>query len=72
MGIALTSGTVPAEAVASMAKDSIVFAMANPNPEVHPDVAHANGACVVATGLNVATVEPPRRVDTSWLPPASV
>ena len=48
--IGLSSGTVPPEAVASMAKDSIVFAMANPNPEVHPDVAHANGACVVATG----------------------
>jgi malate dehydrogenase (oxaloacetate-decarboxylating) len=40
----------PAEAVASMNRDSIVFAMANPDPEVHPDVAHANGACVVATG----------------------
>jgi malate dehydrogenase (oxaloacetate-decarboxylating) len=33
-----------------MNRDSIVFAMANPDPEVHPDVAHANGACVVATG----------------------
>ena len=48
--IGLSSGTVPPEAVASMNTDSIVFAMANPNPEVHPDVAHANGACVVATG----------------------
>ena len=48
--IGLSSGTVPPEAVASMNRDSIVFAMANPNPEVHPDVAHANGACVVATG----------------------
>ena len=33
-----------------MAPQSIVFAMANPNPEVHPDVAHAMGAAVVATG----------------------
>ncbi len=33
-----------------MNPDSIVFAMANPVPEVHPDVAHANGAAVVATG----------------------
>ncbi len=48
--LGLSSGTVPAEAVASMAPDSIVFAMANPEPEVHPDVAHANGARVVATG----------------------
>jgi malate dehydrogenase (oxaloacetate-decarboxylating) len=46
----LSSGTVPVEAVESMARDSIVFAMANPTPEVHPDVAHAAGACVVATG----------------------
>jgi malate dehydrogenase (oxaloacetate-decarboxylating) len=48
--IGLSSGTVPAEAVASMNPQSIVFAMANPVPEVHPDVAHANGAVVVATG----------------------
>ena len=48
--IGLSSGTVPAEAVASMNAGSIVFAMANPHPEVHPDVAHANGAAVVATG----------------------
>jgi len=48
--IGLSSGTVPAEAVASMNRDAIVFAMANPVPEVHPDVAHANGAAVVATG----------------------
>jgi malate dehydrogenase (oxaloacetate-decarboxylating) len=46
----LSSGTVPVEAVESMAPDSIVFAMANPTPEVHPDVAHAAGARVVATG----------------------
>jgi malate dehydrogenase (oxaloacetate-decarboxylating) len=48
--IGLSSGTVPPEAVASMNPRSIVFAMANPDPEVHPDVAHANGAAVVATG----------------------
>ena len=46
----LSSGTVPVEAVESMAPDGIVFAMANPTPEVHPDVAHAAGARVVATG----------------------
>ncbi|MCW2616310.1 MAG: malate dehydrogenase, partial [Frankiales bacterium] len=48
--IGLSSGTIAPEAVASMAPQSIVFAMANPDPEVHPDVAHAHGAAVVATG----------------------
>jgi malate dehydrogenase (oxaloacetate-decarboxylating) len=48
--IGLSSGTVSPEAVRSMNPDSIVFAMANPDPEVHPDVAHACGARVVATG----------------------
>ena len=48
--IGLSSGKVPFEAVASMAPDSFVFAMANPEPEVHPDDAHRAGARVVATG----------------------
>ncbi|HEU0104514.1 MAG TPA: NADP-dependent malic enzyme [Mycobacteriales bacterium] len=48
--LGLSGGTVPAEAVATMARDSIVFAMANPLPEVLPAVAHAAGARVVATG----------------------
>jgi len=47
--IGVSGGTVPEQAVASMAADSIIFAMANPNPEVHPDVAHKYAA-VVATG----------------------
>ncbi|MFI1963891.1 NADP-dependent malic enzyme [Streptomyces pathocidini] len=47
--IGVSGGTVPEEAVASMAKDSLVFAMANPNPEIHPEVAHRYAA-VVATG----------------------
>ncbi|MGW1769136.1 NAD(P)-dependent malic enzyme [Streptomyces sp. NPDC002073] len=47
--IGVSGGTVAEEAVATMAKDSFVFAMANPNPEVHPDVAHKYAA-VVATG----------------------
>ena len=41
---------VTAEMVRTMAKDAIVFAMANPVPEVMPDVAKAGGARVVATG----------------------
>ena len=42
--------TVTPEMVASMAKDSILFAMANPVPEIMPDVAKAAGAKVVGTG----------------------
>jgi malate dehydrogenase (oxaloacetate-decarboxylating) len=44
------AGIVNAEHVKSMAKDPIVFAMANPNPEIMPDIAKAAGAAVVATG----------------------
>ncbi|MEW2287140.1 NADP-dependent malic enzyme [Streptomyces sp. NPDC047841] len=47
--IGVSGGTVPEEAVASMAEGAFVFAMANPDPEVHPDVAHKYAA-VVATG----------------------
>ena len=41
---------VTAEMVSSMAKDAIVFAMANPIPEIWPDEARAAGAAVVGTG----------------------
>jgi len=47
--IGVSGGTIPEEAVAKMAEDAIVFALANPNPEVHPDIA-AKYARVVATG----------------------
>ncbi len=47
--IGVSGGTVPEAAVARMAPNSIVFAMANPHPEVHPDVANRY-ARVVATG----------------------
>ncbi|MEU9334342.1 NADP-dependent malic enzyme [Streptomyces sp. NPDC048290] len=47
--IGVSGGTVPEAAVASMAPGAFVFAMANPNPEIHPDVAHKYAA-VVATG----------------------
>ena len=43
-------GIVSAEMVSSMNKDSILFAMANPVPEIMPDVAKAAGARVVGTG----------------------
>ncbi len=48
--IGVSGGTIGHDAVASMAPEAIVFALANPVPEVHPDVAHAAGAAVVATG----------------------
>ncbi|MDT3396664.1 NADP-dependent malic enzyme [Streptomyces sp. B1866] len=47
--IGVSGGTVPEEAVAKMAPGAFIFAMANPNPEIHPDVAHKYAA-VVATG----------------------
>ncbi|MEA2701653.1 MAG: hypothetical protein QOE22_362 [Candidatus Parcubacteria bacterium] len=43
-------GLVTREMVASMAKDAIVFALANPEPEILPDQARAAGARVIATG----------------------
>ncbi|WP_371790780.1 NADP-dependent malic enzyme [Streptomyces sp. NBC_01471] len=47
--IGVSGGTVPEPAVASMAEGSFIFAMANPNPEIHPTIA-AKYAAVVATG----------------------
>ena len=47
--VGVSGGSVPEEIVASMAPDSIIFALANPTPEVHPDLAHKY-ARVVATG----------------------
>ncbi|MFI7589808.1 NADP-dependent malic enzyme [Spongisporangium articulatum] len=47
--VGVSGGTVPEEAVAGMNTDSIVFALANPDPEVHPDVA-VRYAAVVGTG----------------------
>lgn len=38
------------EMAATMSKDSIIFAMANPNPEIMPDVAKEAGVRVIATG----------------------
>lgn len=43
-------GIVSADMVRSMNKDAIIFAMANPVPEIMPDVAKAAGARVVGTG----------------------
>ena len=43
-------GTVTTEMVRTMAKDPIIFACANPTPEIMPDEAKAGGAAVIATG----------------------
>jgi len=47
MGV--SAGLVPEELIATMAPACIVFAMSNPDPEIHPDVARKYAA-VVATG----------------------
>ena len=43
-------GTVTTEMVKTMAKDAIIFACANPTPEIFPEDARAGGAAVIATG----------------------
>ena len=43
-------GTVTTEMVKTMNKDAIVFACANPTPEIFPDDARAGGAAVISTG----------------------
>jgi malate dehydrogenase (oxaloacetate-decarboxylating) len=47
--IGVSAGVVPEELIATMAPEGIVFALSNPDPEIHPDVA-AKHAAVVATG----------------------
>lgn len=43
-------GLLTAEMVKTMAKDPIVFAMANPTPEIMPDIAKQAGVAIIATG----------------------
>ena len=47
--LGVSAGVVPEELIATMAPNGIVFALSNPDPEIHPDVA-AKYAAVVATG----------------------
>ncbi|HEX5494895.1 MAG TPA: NADP-dependent malic enzyme [Mycobacteriales bacterium] len=47
--LGVSAGTVAEEVVATMADGAVVFALANPDPEIHPEVAHRY-ASVVATG----------------------
>ena len=43
-------GSLTTDMVKTMAKDAIIFACANPTPEIYPDEAKAGGARVIATG----------------------
>ncbi|MEU5853615.1 NAD-dependent malic enzyme, partial [Saccharopolyspora shandongensis] len=47
--VGVSVGQLPEELVATMADGAIVFALSNPDPEIHPDVAKRHAA-VVATG----------------------
>ncbi|MFF0491664.1 NADP-dependent malic enzyme [Nocardia sp. NPDC004068] len=47
--LGLSAGTIPEALIAAMAPESIVFAMSNPDPEIHPEIAHKYAA-IVATG----------------------
>jgi malate dehydrogenase (oxaloacetate-decarboxylating) len=47
--LGLSGGVVPEEMIATMAPNGIVFALSNPDPEIHPHIA-ARYASVVATG----------------------
>jgi malate dehydrogenase (oxaloacetate-decarboxylating) len=47
--VGVSGGTVPEPVVATMAPDAIVFALANPDPEIHPELA-GRYAAVVGTG----------------------
>ncbi|MDR1377589.1 MAG: NAD-dependent malic enzyme [Synergistaceae bacterium] len=49
MGVS-APGTVTGDMVKNMAKNAVLFAMANPTPEIFPDEAKAAGAAVVGTG----------------------
>ncbi|WP_040798079.1 NAD(P)-dependent malic enzyme [Nocardia higoensis] len=47
--LGLSAGLIPEELIATMAPEAIVFAMSNPDPEIHPEVARKY-ASIVATG----------------------
>lgn len=47
--LGVSAGLVPEELIATMAPESIVFALSNPDPEIHPDAAKKHAA-IVATG----------------------
>ncbi|WP_205761855.1 NAD(P)-dependent malic enzyme [Arthrobacter mobilis] len=47
--IGVSSGTIPEQMLEKMSEDAVIFALSNPDPEIHPDIAHRY-AKVVATG----------------------
>jgi malate dehydrogenase (oxaloacetate-decarboxylating) len=47
--VGLSSATLPEELLVRMAAEAIVFALSNPDPEIHPDIARRHAA-IVATG----------------------
>jgi len=47
--LGVSAGLVPEELIATMAPNGIVFALSNPDPEIHPDIAKRHAA-IVATG----------------------
>ena len=47
--LGLSAGVVPTDLVATMAPEAVIFALSNPDPEIHPDDARKHAA-VVATG----------------------
>lgn len=47
--VGVSGGQVPEEDIARMSDGGMIFALANPTPEVHPDLAHRYAA-IVATG----------------------
>jgi malate dehydrogenase (oxaloacetate-decarboxylating) len=47
--LGVSGGVVPEELIATMAPDGIVFALSNPDPEIHPEIASKHAA-IVATG----------------------
>ena len=60
-------GTLTTEMVKTMNKDAIVFACANPTPEIFPDDAKAGGAKVVSTGRS----DYPNQINNVLASPAS-
>jgi malate dehydrogenase (oxaloacetate-decarboxylating) len=50
VGVSGVKGLLTGEMVASMAKDSVVLPLTNPDPEIHPRLAAQSGAKVIATG----------------------
>ncbi|HUJ77620.1 MAG TPA: NADP-dependent malic enzyme [Thermoplasmata archaeon] len=61
-----TPGSIRPEAVRAMARHPIVFALANPDPEIWPETARAAGAAIVATGRS----DFPNQVNNSLVFPA--